>query len=296
MMEHKDVITLKVFSGALFNMDSMVDYAKLRTISDFDRDLMSYFKLRDQLKDCGFKEEDWLYYLKPRMNVSAGLMLITNDSQCNELLSDHEGKDTCILYIVPSPMVAMREYARLLREDADINTLFNGCGATDLESVLQEGMQENIATPNTTMRKDNTFEDGLREVVPELVSDDSYNIEVVPKHEVKNRFVDTASHVFEGDIGNEDLYILKNQPPLSKQDASGHDKNEGNVKEKPVARCKVQPKKNAVADVSENVDGNHTRYEAYDTSVYVHRSRGLEDHWFDDKTMRHPILNESVVY
>lgn len=44
-------------------------------------------------------------------------------------------------------------------------------------------------------------------------------------------------------------------------------------------------------------DGNQTPNDVDDeTPVFVHRSRGLEDNWFDELTMSHPILKEGMLF
>ena len=41
--------------------------------------------------------------------------------------------------------------------------------------------------------------------------DDSSNVELVPEHEVENKVVDAGGYMFEADVGDDELYILKKQ-------------------------------------------------------------------------------------
>ena len=71
-MEDKFVITLKVFIRTIFSTDGVIG-GECRTIPDVDKDHLSYFELRDKLKDIGLKNIDWLYYLKPGYHPPRGL-------------------------------------------------------------------------------------------------------------------------------------------------------------------------------------------------------------------------------
>ncbi|GJN09638.1 hypothetical protein PR202_ga27662 [Eleusine coracana subsp. coracana] len=157
-----------------------------------------------KLKDLGLNHEDWLYYLKPGYTTPAGLVLIMDDSQCNQLLIDHEGKDTCVLYIVTSSMVAMREYTMLLREQEAValgmREGVDNLGMTG-DIILEEGKAEdsaaNVCMRDVVLEEGTTKDDAVVEGMAETTSDESSDLEIVNEHEIENRLVDATGNVFE---------------------------------------------------------------------------------------------------
>ena len=69
--------------------------------------------------------------------------------------------------------------------------------------------------------------------------DDSSNVELVPEQEVENKAVDTGGYMFEGDVGDDELYISKKQQcstqSTRKKDGANQDKGKGKVSGKALA-------------------------------------------------------------
>ena len=138
--------------------------------------------------------------------------------------------------------------------------------------------------------------------------DDSSNVELVPEHEVEIKAVDTGGYMFEGDVGDDELYISKKQQRTTqstrKKDGANQDKGKGKVSGKAISRAKKVDASSSTKKNSEGPyisddpnDGNRSPNEVDDeTPRFVHRSRGLEDKWFDEVTMIHPIMEEGMLF
>ena len=217
-MANQDAILLKVFRGSAFS-DSSKKYGsstdrggEYRSIPDFGRDYMSYFELCDCLKEFGLKDGDSLYYLKPVYCPPNGLVLIFYDNQCNQLLEDHAGLSSCSLYIVPNPN-------RLVITEPDPRTNPTQTIARSLVDVFRPeeiGAKENddgievmaqLSADDDEIAEDETY----RNTDLDETDDDSSNVELVPEHKVENKAVDTGGYMFEGDVGDDELYISKKQ-------------------------------------------------------------------------------------
>lgn len=160
------MISLKIFNGCSFSKDN-ITYQGRSSIHEFNKDYLSYLKLRDQLKEFGLKENDSLYYLKPGYFAPSGLVLLMDDNQCIQLLTDYEGKSSCSLYIVLCP-------TRLVMND---EILVNGSGRREGSAAIRDI----VATSNS----DNSVEDETYSALNEI-DDYSSFVEIVPDHEVEN--------------------------------------------------------------------------------------------------------------
>ncbi|CAO2039266.1 unnamed protein product [Urochloa humidicola] len=215
-MTNQDVILLKVFTGGAFS-GSLNKYGTItgqgemcRSIPDFDRDYMSYFELRDCLKGFGLKDGDSLYYLKPGYSPPNGLVLIFYDNQCNQLLSDHVGLSSCNLYIVPAPerLVTAEPYPK----SNPLETIERGLVGTFRSEEIDGGEHDasigedmaQLSTDGDDNNEDETYKNTYLEEI-----DNSSDVELVPEHEVENKAVDVGGYIFDGDVGDDELYSLK---------------------------------------------------------------------------------------
>uniref|UniRef100_A0A0E0M0K8 Zinc finger PMZ-type domain-containing protein n=1 Tax=Oryza punctata TaxID=4537 RepID=A0A0E0M0K8_ORYPU len=227
------VIRLKIFSGCSFSKDN-ITYQGCSSIHEFDKDYMSYFKLRDRLKEFGLKENDCLYYLKPRYFAPNGLVLLMDDNQCIQLLTDHEGKNSCNLYIVPDPT------RLVMNEESPVNSHGRREGSVAIEDI--------VATSND----EDSVEDETHSALNET-DDYSSGVEIVPEHEVENMVVDAGDYIFDGDGGDDELYSVKKQHIGAKQydkvftDGSSNDNGKGQISERSIRRARNLAKQNATA-------------------------------------------------
>ncbi|GJN06068.1 hypothetical protein PR202_ga23753 [Eleusine coracana subsp. coracana] len=55
-------------------------------------------------------------------------------------------------------------------------------------------------------------------------SAESLDVKIIAEHEIENKLVDLGGYVFEGDVGDEELYSLKKQPTRSENAANSNEK------------------------------------------------------------------------
>lgn len=315
-MANQDAILLKVFRGGAFSgsskkYGSSTDQGgEYRSIPNFDRDCMSYFELCDCLKEFGLKDGDSLYYLKPGYCPPNSLVLIFDDNQCNQLFADHAGLSCCSLFIVPNPerLVITEPDPRTNPTRTAVRSLVDAfrpeeIGGREDDDGIGEDMAQ-LSADDDEIAEDETY----RNIDLDETDDDLSNVELVPEHEVENKDVDAGGYMFEGDVGDDELYILKKQQCTTqskgKNDGTNQDKGKGKVSGKAISRAE---KVNASSSTRKNPegpylsddpnDGNHTPDEVDDeTPRFVHRSRGLEGKWFDEVTMSYPIMEEGMLF
>ncbi|RLN38843.1 hypothetical protein C2845_PM01G47850 [Panicum miliaceum] len=235
-MADQDPILLKVFSGGSFSGSSK-KYAsstgrsgEYRSIRYFDRDYMSYFELCDILKYFGLKDGDSLYYLKPGYCPPNGLVFIFDDNQCNQLLADHVGLSSCSLYIVPNPerLVITEPDPRTNPTQTAVRSLVDAfrpeeIGGIEDDTGIGEDMPQLSADDNKIVEDETYKNTDLDET-----DDVSTDVELVPEHEVENKAVDAGGYMFEGDVGDDELYILQKQQ-CTTQSKGKNDKGKGKV-------------------------------------------------------------------
>lgn len=255
-MASQDAILLKVFSGGAFccspnRYGTSTGRGEMCTsIPDFDRDYMSYFELRDCLKEFGLKKGDRLYYLKPGYSPPNGLVLIFYDTQCNQLLADHVGLSSCNLYIVPDPENV--DIAKLVprnnptqsrvRSLVDtLNPMEIGGGEDDI--AISEYMAH-LSEDDGKSVEDDTYENTDFDEI-----DDTSDIDLIPEHEVENKVVDSGGYIFDGDVGDDDLYSLRMRESTiqSKGKDDGMNRDEGKGK---VSGTTIGKKKKVAAESS----------------------------------------------
>ncbi|CAL5009680.1 unnamed protein product [Urochloa decumbens] len=263
-MTNQDVILLKVFSGGAFS-GSRNEYGTstgqgemCRSIPDFDRDYMSYFELRDCLKGFGLKDGDRLYYLKPGYSPPNGLVLIFDDNQCNQLLSDHVGLSSCSLYIVPAPeRVTTEPYPKTNPTDSIERCLVDTFRSEEIDggehdASIREDMAQLSADDDDSIEDETCKNTDLEEI------DNSSDIELVPEHEVENKAVDVGGYIFDGDVGDDELYGLKEQQSFiqskGKYDGTNQDqgKGKGGTKSKGSQEKRGRKPKNAAISSSQH--------------------------------------------
>ncbi|RLM78680.1 hypothetical protein C2845_PM12G22950 [Panicum miliaceum] len=248
-MANQDAILLKVFRGGAFSgsskkYGSSTDQGgEYRSIPNFDRDYMSYFELCDCLKEFGLKDGDSLYYLKPGYCPPNSLVLIFYDNQCNQLLADHAGLSSCSLFIVPNPerLVITEPDPRTNPTQTAVRSLVDAfrpeeIGGREDDDGIGEDMAQ-LSTDDDEIAEDETY----RNIDLDETDDDLSDVELVPEHDVEKKAVDAGGYLFEGDVGDDELYILKKQQCTTqskgKNDGTNQDKGKGKVSGKAISRA-----------------------------------------------------------
>lgn len=268
------LISLKVFNGVSFD-GNPGEGSRYSTVPNIDRDMINFFDLEDMLEPYGYCKSDNIYYLKPGYAAPNGLVLVHDDIQCRLLLDDHIGKETCNIYIAPSP-------------HRQVSSLKLGCSPSTL--CAQRPMEE-VATDGDNGA---CSDDGS----------DSYN-DQQDEEELNVK----SDYIFEGDNDDDDLYTTgqNKAEETTKRADEGHEKSKNKEivveSERAIMRARREAKNTKEKEpmatylANEPDDGNRSpERDMEDGTTFVSRSRGLDSICFDENTMKHPHIEVGMLF